>query len=298
LLSQGPFERLWIQPAAGDAGGALGAAMFVWHQLLSQPRTPSLAPSDADAQHGSLLGPSFSDDEVRRTLDSLGAVYAHLPVEEELLKLVAARLAEQQIVGWFQGRMEFGPRALGARSILADPRDPNMQARLNETIKYRETFRPFAPSVLAEHADRFFQFPRGSDSPYMLLTAEVASQQRRTLADAEPLRGLERRKLVMSTIPAVTHVDHSARVQTVDLHRNRRFHALLQCWFERSGCPVLINTSFNVRGEPLVCTPADAIGCFMASGLDMLIIENCVLLKREQPSGLARRLPRPPFGHD
>jgi carbamoyltransferase len=269
--------------------------MFVWHQLLDQPRTPC----GRDVQRGSLLGPGFSDAEVRLTLDRLGAVYAHLPVEDDLLELVVSRLAQQQIVGWFQGRMEFGPRALGARSILADPRDPSMQSRLNETIKYRETFRPFAPSVLAECADDYFQFPHGADSPYMLLTADVASRQRRALADDQrQLRGLERRQLVISTIPAVTHVDHSARAQTVDAHRNPRFHALHKRWLERSGCPVLINTSFNVRGEPLVCTPADAIGCFMASGIDILVIENYVLLKNEQPPHLAARLSRPRFGHD
>jgi carbamoyltransferase len=272
LLSEGPFERIWVQPAAGDAGGALGAALLVWHQLLDHGRLPS----PLDGQHGSLLGPSYDDDQVRAVLDRAGAVYTHCADEQELLEFVARQLAEQQIVGWFQGRMEFGPRALGARSILADPRNPNMHARLNATIKFRESFRPFAPSVLREEVTRYFQVPRGADSPYMQLTAEVVHDQR--------------------SIPAVTHVDYSARVQTVDSQRNPRFYRLLQQWYVSSGCPVVINTSFNVRGEPLVCTPADALGCFMASGIDVLAIENFVLLKNQQPAQLA--LERPTFAPD
>ncbi|MGN6546237.1 MAG: carbamoyltransferase family protein [Aureliella sp.] len=297
LLEHGPFDRIWIQPAAGDAGGALGAALFVWHQLLEHPRMPNAQ----DAQHGSLLGPRFDDTEVRKLLDALGAAYMHTSVEEELLDFVAHRLAEQQIVGWFQGRMEFGPRALGARSILADPRDPDMRTRLNESTKFRESFRPFAPSVLAEEASKYFQLPRGADSPYMLLTGDVVQSQRvpRTQDDLESAyRGLERRKLNLSSVPAVTHVDYSARVQTVDAQQHPRFHRLLERWRELSGCPVLINTSFNVRGEPLVCSPADALGCFMASGIDILVIENFVLLKSQQPPQLAGRLKRSKFGQD
>lgn len=297
LLAHGPFEQIWIQPAAGDAGGALGAAMFVWHQLLDNPRK---ALGNQDVQQGSLLGPCFSNDHVRELLDNLGAVYTHLPGDEELLDVVARYLAEQQIVGWFQGRMEFGPRALGARSILADPRNPDMHARLNESIKFRESFRPFAPSVLAEQAPHYFRLPRQVASPYMLLTADVVEEQRTAIAtERQPEHlGLERCKLVLSSIPAVTHVDYSARVQTVDAHGNAKFHRLLEHWFAHSGCPVLINTSFNVRGEPLVCSPADGIGCFMASGIDILVIENFVLLKREQPAKLAQALQRPAFGHD
>ncbi|MCI0361473.1 MAG: carbamoyltransferase [Planctomycetaceae bacterium] len=281
LLRDGPFEQIWIQPAAGDAGGAPGSALFVWHQLLGRPRTANAA----DAQRGSLLGPEFSSAEIRAVLDSQGARYRRLGDPQELLALAAQALADGKVVGWFRGRMEFGPRALGARSILADPRRSEMQALLNQKIKFREGFRPFAPAVLAEHAREWFDLPRGHDSPYMLLTAPVAERQRTPIspADREAMDShpdfCRRAAIVRSTIPAVTHVDHSARVQTVDAGRNPDFHALLAAFHKLTGCPVLANTSFNVRGEPIVCTPADAYRCFLATGLDLLVLEDCMIEK-------------------
>jgi len=281
LLKGGPFERIWIQPAAGDAGGALGAALFVWHQLLGQPRIANLA----DAQQGSLLGPQFSSAKIGAWLDSQGAPYRRLSDPAELMTLAAQALAAGQTIGWFRGRMEFGPRALGARSILADPRRPEMQALLNQKIKFREGFRPFAPAVLAEHASEWFDLPRGHESPYMLLTAPVTERQRTPISSADQAimkshpDFCRRAAVVRSTIPAVTHVDHSARVQTVDARRNPDFHALLTAFHKLTGCPVLANTSFNVRGEPIVCTPADAYRCFFATGLDLLVMEDCVVEK-------------------
>ena len=281
LLRDGPFERIWIQPAAGDAGGALGAALFVWHQLLAQPRTPNLP----DAQQGSFLGPRFSSAEIREFLDSQGVRYRRLADPEQLMTQTARALAAGQVVGCFRGRMEFGPRALGARSILADARRPEMQALLNQKIKLREGFRPFAPAVLAEHAHEWFDLPCGHESPYMLLTAPVAQRQRtpistgdRQLMQSHP--DLSRRAAVVrSTIPAVTHVDFSSRVQTVDAMRNPDFHALLTAFHQLTGCPVLANTSFNVRGEPIVCTPADAYRCFLTTGVDLLVLEDCLIEK-------------------
>ncbi len=281
LLREGPFESLWVQPAAGDAGGALGAALFVWHQLLERPRDPN----GRDAQQGSLLGPRFSTAAVREFLDRKEVAYEHFAGEAELVAAVADLLAGEKVVGWFQGRMEFGPRALGARSILADPRSPRTQATLNLKIKFRESFRPFAPAVLREEADAWFDLPRGRESPYMLLVAPVRPEHRRPLtaeeqrvmADDPDLR--RRVNVVRSTIPAVTHVDSSARVQTVDAGRNPRFHRLLGAFRERTGCPVLVNTSFNVRGEPIVCTPEDAYRCFLATDMDVLVLEDVVLHK-------------------
>jgi carbamoyltransferase len=283
LLREGPFERLWLQPAASDAGGALGAALFVWHQLLRQPRQPD----DLDQQRGSFLGPSFQAEDIGRLLSETGARHRRYQDESELLSDVAALLADGKVVGWFQGRMEFGPRALGARSILADPRSPDMQARLNLKIKFRESFRPFAPSVLAEHASEWFGLQPGEESPYMLLVAPVRQQHRVPVSDRclrimhnDPdLR--QRVNVVRSTIPAVTHVDYSARIQTVDEVRNPRFYRLLQAFHALTGCPVLVNTSFNVRGEPIVCTPRDAYRCFLATGMDVLVMED-YLLSREQ----------------
>jgi carbamoyltransferase len=281
LLREGPFEALWIQPAAGDAGGALGSALFVWHQLLEKPRHAE----GRDTQQGSLLGPRFSNGEVRHFLDGQNAAYEHLPSEEELLGRVARLLADGNVVGWFHGRMEFGPRALGARSILGDARSPKMQATMNLKIKFRESFRPFAPVVLREEAAEWFDLPRGQESPYMLLVAPVlprhhttlSEEQRRLLADDPDLR--RRVNVVRSTVPAVTHVDYSARLQTVDPERNPRFHRLLAAFRQLTGCPVLVNTSFNIRGEPIVCTPQEAHRCFRATDMDALVLEDCLLLK-------------------
>ncbi len=279
ILREGPFENLWIQPAAGDAGGALGMALFIWHQLLDNPRTPSRD----DSQHGSLLGPRFNDEEIRDSLDALGAKYRYVESDEELCDHVADLIAAEKVVGWMQGRMEFGPRALGARSILGDARSREMQSLMNLKIKFRESFRPFAPVVLRERASEFFDLPPGQESPYMLLVAPVAERQR-IAAAAESLRGLDKLKAVRSTIPAVTHVDYSARVQTVDPERHGRLYRLLKAFEAKTGCPVMINTSFNVRGEPIVCTPEDAYRCFMATNMDVLVLERFVLAKNEQPN--------------
>jgi carbamoyltransferase len=283
LLREGPFEQLWIQPAAGDAGGALGGALFVWHQLLEQPRTGSRM----DRQKGSFLGPSFGIDEIQKLLDGARAAYYRADDERELIDRVVTLLAEGKIVGWFQGRMEFGPRALGARSILGDPRSPRMQAIMNLKIKFRESFRPFAPMVLQDEAHHWFGLEPGQESPYMLLVAPVldahrvplTDQQRATMGDDPDLRN--RVNIPRSTIPAVTHVDYSARVQTVDGERNPRTTRLLQAFHQRTGCPVLVNTSFNVRGEPIVCTPEDAYRCFLGTEMDALVLEDMILLKSD-----------------
>ena len=280
LIREGPFERVWVQPAAGDAGGALGAAQFIWHQLLEQPRRAQ----PRDSQRASLLGPAFSSDEIRAALDAAGASYRELDDEDELCAEVAAQLASGKIVGWFQGRMEFGPRALGARSILGDPRAPDMQSLMNRKIKFRESFRPFAPSVLIEHANEFFEMDSGEESPYMMVIADVQRSRRCGNLDDQATRrgGFDSLAQVRSEIPAVTHVDYSARVQTVDRERHPRFHKLIASFGARTGCPVLINTSFNVRGEPIVATPADAYRCFMGTDIDVLVIEDCVLRKPDQ----------------
>ena len=293
LLREGPFQDIWIQPAAGDAGGALGAALFVWHQLLDHPRTPS----PVDAQKGSFLGPRATTEEIASVIEREGVPAERIDDDRELLEHVAGHLANEKIVGWFQGRMEFGPRALGGRSILGDPRSPRMQAAMNLKVKFRESFRPFAPAVLREHAHEWFDFPAESESPYMLLVAGVLESRRTALGDEERELmerdpDLRRRvNVARSEIPAVTHVDYSARLQTVDRERNPRFHALLQTFHERTGCPVLVNTSFNVRGEPIVCTPADALRCFLATEIDVLVIENFIIRKdAAQPlSDKARR---------
>jgi carbamoyltransferase len=292
LLRNGPFDDVWIQPAAGDAGGALGAALFVWHQLLDHPR----APGRIDAQKGSFLGPRATTDDIVSLFDREGVPAERLDDETELLQRVVDQLADEKIVGWFQGRMEFGPRALGARSILGDPRSPRMQAAMNLKVKFRESFRPFAPAVLRERAHEWFDFPAGHESPYMLLVADVLDRRRIPLTDEERERmerdpDLRRRvNVARSVIPAVTHVDYSARLQTVDRERNPRFHALLEAFHQRTGCPVLVNTSFNVRGEPIVCTPADALRCFLATEIDVLVIENFIVRKdAAQPLNAAAR---------
>ena len=281
ILREGPFENLWIQPAAGDAGGALGVAFFIWHQLLNNPRTVQ----PRDSQHGSLLGPAFSDDQVEQFLKSIGAKYRRYPDDESLCSEVAELIGSDKVVGWVQGRMEFGPRALGSRSILGDARSPRMQSVMNVKIKFRESFRPFAPSVMEEHVDDYFQMRPREQSPYMLLVAPVADSRRTNSAtEMAGKTGIDKLKVLRSEIPAVTHVDYSARVQTVDADRHGRYHHLLRKFRERTGCPVVINTSFNVRGEPIVCTPQDAYRCFLSTNMDALVLERCVLLKEDQPA--------------
>ncbi len=278
VLREGPFDEIWIQPAAGDAGGALGAALFAWYQLLEKPRHNR----GRDAQHGSLLGPHYSAEEVRAFLDSKGAAYQHYPNENELCDVVATLLAEQNVVGHMAGRMEFGPRALGSRSILGDARSPEMQSTMNLKIKFRESFRPFAPAILRDHVDEFFEMRPNEDSPYMLLVAPVKDDKR--LPTDENATGLEKLHQKRSVVPAITHVDHSARVQTVDRDRHPRFAGILEAFKEKTDCPVLINTSFNVRGEPIVNTPADAFHCFMGTNMDVLVIDHFVLQKAKQPN--------------
>jgi carbamoyltransferase len=276
LLREGPFDNLWIQPAAGDSGGALGVALLIWHQLLGNSRTPAAS----DSQHGSLLGPAYAENSIRATLDAAGASYLQFTNDDALCEHVAERLAAGKVVGWFNGRMEFGPRGLGARSILADPRSPAMQSLLNRKVKFRESFRPFGPAVLEEYATEYFELPSGKTSPYMLLVAEVHASQRVHDEWSPTLRGLDRLSAQRSTIPAVTHVDDSARIQTV-APESGRFRLLLEKFHARTGCPVLINTSFNVRDEPLVCSPADAYRCYENTNIDVLAIERFVLEKPE-----------------
>ncbi|MBN2192098.1 MAG: carbamoyltransferase [Polyangiaceae bacterium] len=278
LLREGPFEDIWIQPAAGDAGGALGAALFVWHQLLDKPRPERTA----DSQKGSLLGPSYSNEEVRAFLASVGAVYEYHTDDAELYERVAELLASEKVVGQLAGRMEFGPRALCNRSILGDARSREMQTTMNLKIKFRESFRPFAPAVLRDHVHEYFDTPPELDSPYMLLVAPVRDDQ---LLEVDPtVEGIDKLKQIRSTVPAITHVDNSARIQTIDRERHPRMYAILEAFRRRTGCPVVINTSFNVRGEPIVCTPADAYRCFMATNVDVLVLESFVLLKDQQPN--------------
>jgi carbamoyltransferase len=279
ILREGPFDDIWIQPAAGDAGGALGVALFISHQLLDTPREPH----GTDSQSGSLLGPRHTPDDIRAFLAESGATAREFTDDDALCEFVAGLIAEQKVVGWFQGRMEFGPRALGCRSIIGDPRSPSMQSTMNLKIKFRESFRPFAPSILRDHVHEFFEVREGQDSPYMLLVAPVQAAQRRGAGDvAQATTGLEKLKVARSTIPAVTHVDHSVRVQTVDAERHGRYHRLLQAFERQTGCPVLINTSFNVRGEPIVCRPSEAYRCFLATHMDVLVLENFVLLREQQ----------------
>ncbi len=277
VLREGPFENIWIQPAAGDAGGALGAALLIWHQLLDQERTNDTQ----DAQRASLLGPSFTADEIRSFLDEKGAAYRVLDNEDELCEHVAGLIADGMVVGFFQGRMEFGPRALGCRSILGDARSCEMQSQMNLKIKFRESFRPFAPSVLHERVHDYFEMQELEPSPYMLLVAEVKEDKR--MAVDETATGLDRLRQHRSQVPAITHVDFSARVQTVHTDKNPRYHKLIAAFERQTGCPVIINTSFNVRGEPIVCTPEQAYRCFMATNMDALVLEDHVLLKSDQP---------------
>ncbi|MBK8189578.1 MAG: carbamoyltransferase [Vampirovibrionales bacterium] len=281
ILREGPFESLWIQPAAGDAGGALGAALGVWHEYYGQERPAPNHNGKLDAMKGSYLGPRFADTEIREALDAVGARYTQLP-DEALLPRLADILADEQVVGWFQGRMEFGPRALGGRSIIGDARSRKMQSVMNLKIKYRESFRPFAPSVLRERVADVFEMD--ADSPYMLLVAPVRKDLRVAMnAEQEALFGIDKLNVPRSTVPAITHVDYSARVQTVHEGTNPRYWALIKAFEAKTGCPTIVNTSFNVRGEPIVCTPADAYRCFMRTEMDALVVENFLLLKSEQP---------------
>jgi len=281
ILRDGHFERLWIQPAAGDAGGALGAALAAYHLHKKMPRLPLNA---LDAMQGCYLGPGFTQPDIEQRLSAVGASFQTM-AEPELLEATTSALIEEKAVGWFQGRMEFGPRALGARSILGDPRSPSMQKTLNLRVKYRESFRPFAPSVLRDDVADWFDL--AEDSPYMLLVADVAPERRRVMnADETALFGIDKLNIVRSEIPAVTHVDYSARIQTVHRETNPRYHALLSTFKARTGCPVLVNTSFNVRGEPIACTPEDAFRCFMGSEIEVLVAGDCFLRKEQQDPAL------------
>jgi carbamoyltransferase len=279
ILREGPFDNVWIQPAAGDAGGALGVAQFIWYQLLENQRTTDVG----DSQQGSLLGPQYNDQEVREFLDSAGVTYHYFEQQSELCDAVAVMLDEQQVIGWMQGRMEFGPRSLGNRSILGDARSAEMQANINLKIKFRESFRPFAPAVLNDHAAEYFDL-QGASSPYMLLVAPVAEKQRLDLTPEQlAVQGVDRRLIARSSVPAITHVDNTARVQTIDENVNPLFHELVQRYYQRSHSPLVVNTSFNIRGEPIVRTPQDAYRCFMATKMDVLVMGQFVVKKAEQP---------------
>jgi carbamoyltransferase len=276
ILREGPFEDIWIQPAAGDAGGAIGAALSTWHEFAEEPRRFN----GRDAMHGAYLGPHYCNATIKSYLDRIGASYRELD-DLELMPEVARLLADGNVVGWFQGRMEFGPRALGGRSIIGDARSANMQSTMNLKIKYRESFRPFAPAVKGERAGDWFQIDR--PSPYMLLVAGVREEKRLAITrEQKHLFGIQRLNVPHSEIPAVTHVDYSARIQTVHPDTNPRFHDLLTEFEVQTECPILINTSFNVRGEPIVCTPEDAYRCFMRTEMDYLVLENCLLAKSDQ----------------
>ncbi|MFB2919863.1 MULTISPECIES: carbamoyltransferase [Aerosakkonema] len=276
ILREGPFKDIWIQPAAGDAGGAIGAALAIWHQYKDRPRSFK----GRDTMQGCYLGPKFSQSEIRAYLDTVGAKYEQLE-DNELLPKLAEILAQENVVGWFSGRMEFGPRALGSRSIIGDPRSPKMQSVMNLKIKYRESFRPFAPSVLAERVSDYFEIDRSS--PYMLLVAPIKENLRHTMnSEQQQLFGIDKLNVPRSTIPAVTHVDYSARIQTVHQETNPRYYELIRHFEQKTGAAVLVNTSFNVRGEPIVCTPEDAYRCFMRTEMDYLVLENFLLAKSQQ----------------
>jgi carbamoyltransferase len=282
VLRDGHFEKIWIQPASGDAGGALGAALAAYHEFLDRPRVRE--EGALDGMRGSYLGPAYAQEEIEARLRSVGARFQVLD-EPCVIEVTAQALAEEKAVGWFQGRMEFGPRALGGRSILGDARSPSMQKVLNLKVKYRESFRPFAPSVLREDVADWFELEE--DSPYMLLVADVVKERRRAMTpEEEALFGIEKLNVPRSEIPAVTHVDYSARIQTVHRETNPAYHALLRRFKEKTGCPVVVNTSFNVRGEPIVCTPEDAFRCFMGTEIECLVVGRCFLVKEEQDPAL------------
>jgi len=277
ILREGPFTDIWIQPAAGDAGGALGAALFVWHQYLENERRAS---GIKDSQRASLLGPKYENGYIKEYLEKNAIPYKFVK-EDDIPEVVADLIADEKVIGWFQGRMEFGPRALGSRSIIGDARSPEMQETMNLKIKFRESFRPFAPTVLSEHAADYFEIDR--ESPYMLLVAPVKKDIRKAVSEEEDGRfGLEKLKVVRSTVPAITHVDYTARLQTVNAADNPLYHRTIAKFNEKYGCPVIINTSFNVRGEPIVCSPEHAYTCFMRTNMDYLIMGNYLLEKTEQ----------------
>ena len=283
LSQEKTFDNIWIQPAAGDAGGALGAALCVWHLFNNGERKISLA---GDRMKGAFLGPEFSEKEIVDDLDACGAIYEKLS-ETKLISKVVNALVNKKAIGWMQGRMEFGPRALGGRSIIADPRSPHMQKQLNLKVKYRESFRPFAPSVLREDVGQWFE--HASESPYMLIVDDVKKDKRRSMTSFEKrLFGIDKLNVPRSSVPAVTHVDYSARIQTVDSNTNPRFHALISKFKEKTGCPLIVNTSFNVRGEPIVCTPKDAFKCFMGTELDILVVGDYLLIKDKQDMNLKK----------
>jgi carbamoyltransferase len=277
ILREGIFDDLFIQPASGDAGGALGAALSVWHQYLGQERIPATG----DAQQGSYLGPEFSEQDIKTYLDSVGAKYSRLS-DQEIIDRAAEEIKSERVVGFFSGRMEYGPRALGTRSILGDARSPAMQKVLNLKIKFRESFRPFAPIVLEEHISEYFNIDR--PSPYMLLVAPVKESIRRQMTqEEEELFGIDKLNIKRSSVPAITHVDYSARIQSVSKKRNGRIYQVTKAFYEKTGCPVIVNTSFNVRGEPIVCSPKDAYTCFMFTHMDVLVLNNLILYKGDQP---------------
>ncbi len=281
ILREGPFENLWIQPAAGDAGGALGVALYIWYQLLDNPRTPQ----PSDSQSGSLLGPACDDEEIRTFLDTTRAEYEYIDDDDAMCDRVADAIAEGQVVGWFQGRMEFGPRALGARSILGDARNAGMQTTMNVKVKFREGFRPFAPVVLADHVSEYFETKPALDSPYMLIVTPVSESQRQPIPpELAGLEGIDKLKQVRSTISAVTHVDYSARIQTVDPQRHGLFHKLMEKFHEKTGCPVMINTSFNLGWDPIVCSPREAYETLMSCEIDMLCMGHYLVSKAIQPA--------------
>ena len=280
ILRESPFENIWIQPAAGDAGGALGAALFVWYQLLDNERKVD---GVNDRQRASLLGPAYSNEQIKQFLDTVNAEYHSFADDQQLFDKVSDLINQEKVIGWFQGRMEFGPRALGNRSIIGDARSEKMQSVMNRKIKFRESFRPFAPCVLREDVDTYFQMRPEEDSPYMLLVAPVREDKRLSLNETDQAKGLDKLKTRRSVVPAVTHVDFSARVQTVDPDRHPKMHRLMSLFKEKTGCSVIINTSFNIRGEPIVCSPEHAYRCFMATNMDVLVLENQLLYKEEQP---------------
>ena len=279
ILKEGPFENIWIQPAAGDAGGALGAALIASYHILKNERRINLS----DSQKGSLIGPNHTNEEIKLVLDKFGAIYDEYTNEEELTKTIAKHIADGKIVGHFAGKMEFGPRALGNRSILADPRNREMQKKLNLAIKKRESFRPFAPSCLEEDAHSIFDINQGKNSPYMLITAPINDEIKLELSDEEKeLKGIDKLKAIRSKLPAITHVDYSARIQTINNETNPRYWAIINEFKQLTKYPVIVNTSFNIRGEPLVNTPENAFKCFMYTDMDILVLENCLLLKENQ----------------
>ena len=277
LLREKIFDNIWIQPAAGDAGGALGAALSTWYLHHNKERVAS---KERDAMNGAFLGPEYTDIEIETELTACGAIFKKL-TQNEMIEEVASALTDEKAIGWMQGRMEFGPRALGGRSIIADPRSPLMQKQLNLKVKYRESFRPFAPSVLGEDVNEWFE--HDIDSPYMLFVADVKEDKRRTITeDKEALFGIDKLNVARSSVPAITHVDYSARIQTVHRDTNPRYHAVISKFKEKTNCPLVVNTSFNVRGEPIICSPTDAFKCFMGTEMDVLAVGNYVLYKEQQ----------------